>query len=275
MEKITVSVIGSCVTRDTFNRNFVPDYKEYYECISTAWQSSIISLMSKKIELENEFLEGNLNDFHKQSLGNDLAKSYLTEIRNTPPDYILFDVYADLKYGVAKFNEGYVTNNPNNFRNTKAYKEKLFQREMRMVSNKKIYLELWKKSFEDLHRFIQENIPNTKLILNCFKLTNCFLGKDGQIHLFDMRKYPNLDVENQLLDEIYDYLKQEYNITSIDLRTNEYFADERHPFTLTPWHYGKEYYLDMVDELNKISLKDTLLKIQKIRDVINTKCSAL
>ena len=76
MKKITVAVLGSCVTRDVFNTRFNKDYKKYYDCILTQNQSSIISIMSDVLEVDDSKLD-NLNEYDTWNVKTEFTKSVL------------------------------------------------------------------------------------------------------------------------------------------------------------------------------------------------------
>ncbi|GGH76564.1 hypothetical protein JOD43_003796 [Pullulanibacillus pueri] len=258
MSKITFSVIGSCVSRDVFNRKFVPEYKEFYECISTAWQSSIISLMSPKVTLSKDDLElsEEISKHRHNTLMEDLSKEYLEEIKTNQPDYIIIDFYADMRYGVVQIGDRYLTNNPNGFRKTKFFREKKFDNSYRFRKNLNIYRELWEKAFDDLYNYVQEHLPKTKLILNCFRYANSYVNENGELVMFDQERYNYLDADTKLYNELYTYILDKYKLRKIDLRENEYYADGNYAFGLAPWHYERKYHKDYFHTLNQICLRD-------------------
>lgn len=137
--KIKIAVIGSCVTRDLFNSKFINNYKDFYECVSTVWQTSMISFMSEPSTLDDSLIEldGDVTKLQRNTLLRDLDKSYKDEIINKQPDYIIFDLYTDVKYGAIRTKKNtYLTNNPNGFRKTKYFKEQHFEEALNVFKDK-------------------------------------------------------------------------------------------------------------------------------------------
>lgn len=83
----TVGVFGSCVSRDLFNSQIVPNYKTFFQIISYSQRTSIISLMQNNIKFDEKDIIFE-NDYNN-SIRYDLSKCWLSEIANNPPDYIL------------------------------------------------------------------------------------------------------------------------------------------------------------------------------------------
>ncbi|MBM7646032.1 hypothetical protein JOD45_002257 [Scopulibacillus daqui] len=269
MSKITFSVIGSCVSRDVFNRSFVPEYKAFYECISTAWQCSIISLMSPKVNLSEDDLElsEEISKHRHNTLLADLSKEYLNEIKNNQPDYIIVDFYADMRYGIVQSGNCYLTNNPNGFRKTKFFREKRYDNSYRFRADMNIYRPLWEKAFDDFYHFVQDHLPNTKIILNCFRYANSYVNQSGELVMFDQERYSFLDAETKLFNELYEYMLSKYQLRKVDIRENEYYADGSYAFGLAPWHYERKYHKDFFHQLNQICLKDILDADKQTHDI--------
>ncbi|TCP21860.1 hypothetical protein EV207_1392 [Scopulibacillus darangshiensis] len=260
MSKITFSVVGACVSRDVFNRKFVPEYKEFYECISQAWQCSIISLMSPEVKLSEDDLQlsEELSAHRYNTMMRDISKQYLADIKANPPDYIIVDFYADMRYGIVKVGNKYLTNNPNGFRKTKFFRDKKFDAKYRFPTNLKTYRKLWEEAFDKFYHFAQQNLPDTKIILNCFRYANSYVDKNGEVVMFDQDRYKFLDSETKLFNELYDYLLDKYPLYKIDLRENEYYSDSQYAFGLAPWHYERKYHNDFFSGLNLICLRDLM-----------------
>jgi len=87
----TVSVFGSCVTRDNFNSHFNPGYKEYFEVKLSANQTSVIALMSPPIEDEFAPLR-KMSDYDRWNVGSDLTREFLPKLAELRPDYLILDL---------------------------------------------------------------------------------------------------------------------------------------------------------------------------------------
>lgn len=271
MDLINICVMGSCVTRDMFNSRFVADYKDYYNLVSSCYQTSLISIMSNKMELEIIDIEENVKGHQQQVLDKDMKKTYLQEIVKSKPEYIIIDFYADIRYGILKIGENYITNNPNNIKKTSFYKDKKFDYQYTLAKDTEIYFELFKDSFERFYKFMKEKLPNTKLIVHKIRFTDSYIDKDGSIKLFTHSKYNFIDIENRLSNKYYDYIKTNYDLYMIDLSDTEYLAESRHLWGLTPYHYEIKYHNDFMSQLYKICLKDLLSMRKKINNILNNR----
>ena len=55
----TISIIGSCVSRDLFNSKFIPDWKEFFQVKAYYARTTIPSIVSKPMDYDLEVLEKN------------------------------------------------------------------------------------------------------------------------------------------------------------------------------------------------------------------------
>ncbi|MGP5698730.1 DUF6270 domain-containing protein [Glutamicibacter arilaitensis] len=102
---IKVAVIGSCVTRDIFNRTFNPGYKDLFECVALANQVSIVSLMSPPVPVDPEDLDGLEPRVHGEIV-KEFSRHFLTELLETEPDYLLMDFRPDIVFGFVDLDTG-------------------------------------------------------------------------------------------------------------------------------------------------------------------------
>ncbi|PTE32517.1 DUF6270 domain-containing protein, partial [Staphylococcus equorum] len=100
---ITLSIIGSCITRDVFNSKHVTNWKSNYEVLSYQSQITFPSLMSRPIEYDKKHAEyKNMDDFSINQIQTEMNKSILNELIENQPEYILIDFYGDLFFGIVK-----------------------------------------------------------------------------------------------------------------------------------------------------------------------------
>ncbi|MBM7645889.1 hypothetical protein JOD45_002114 [Scopulibacillus daqui] len=257
--KIKVGVIGSCVSRDVFNSKFINNYKDIYECVSTAWQSSIISFVSKSVpEVPKDLNLENIKSRHRQNtVLRDLTKPYRDEMIDIQPDYIIFDLYADVRYGTVKYADSCFTDNPNGLRHTDFYKNTHFDEKINYRVDKNRFFKMLMASLDDLLEWLNNNLPQTKLLLNQFKYTDVYINEANEMEFFSKKKYRFLDKENKIYGELYEIIKQKYpDIDFIRQDINFYTSDGAHAFGVSPWHFSKKYYVDFFSQLNEIVLKD-------------------
>lgn len=265
-----IAVIGSCVTRDMFNENFIPYHKEVFEVVSTAWQTSFASLVAKPIKLSEEDLDtsGKLRDHRWKTLLRDLNKKPLKEIISREPDYIIMDIYADVNYGFVKLRkaseEHFLTNNPNGFRKTKFYESKNFSKTYNIHENAR-FLEFFYKGFDKFYNIVKVQLPNTKLIINGFVEAYGYIGDEKFPMRFSADIQNHVTANNSKYFEIYDEIKRKYpDIDIIDMTKKMYFSDPNHPFGNHPYHMTKDYYNDLFNTLTRHVLKNEIDKKNKI-----------
>ncbi|WLV25214.1 DUF6270 domain-containing protein [Aciduricibacillus chroicocephali] len=255
MKKPRIAVIGCCVTRDLFNRKFVANYKEFYECVSTAWQTSIISFMSNRSNIDEhgkEFVD-EVSDLQRKTVQRDMDKSYREELIAEKPDYIIYDLYTDVKYGIVETQDGYLTDNPNGFRKTRFFTEKLYNRRLNIFKHEE-FMELFNRKFDEFYKWVHKNLPGCRIIVTRFSETYSYMTDKGFPVNFSTKVCGTVARNNKMYDRIYDHLSENYNIDFIDMQKRTYFADYKHPYGNKPWHFTQQYYDDLFSGLNEVML---------------------
>lgn len=258
MKQTKVAVVGACVTRDCFNRTFVPFYRENFECVSTVWQSSFISLVSAPTKIPDNELVGRLNDKQMAYLKEDIEKEHIKKLIGTNPEYIILDLYADTHYGTCQLNDTHVTCNPNGLMKTQYYK---LNKEALSASSLLNSPEQQAKVKQAIYRFIElmgKHLPKAKIVLHLFEFTDAFINKSGESIKFEGPKYAYIDKANALLNRFYDEILSETNLLTLDMRTRYYLGDENHPFGLEPYHFERQYQLDFISKFSLLCHKSTL-----------------
>lgn len=258
MKRIKLGVVGVCVTRDVFNRKYVKDYFEYYECVKTIFQSSIISVMSKPAIIDRELLEHEMTDHHRSVLFEDVEKGGIEKLIKANPEYILIDTYADIRWGLLEVNGSYLTLNASGIRKTKFFKENHYDRKIDIKNNYDEYMNLFKDSFERFYNKLKEELVDTKILLTYSKYANSFINENSEIEMYDIEKFNYIDRENKLWMDLNNYILDNYDVIKIDLTEEEYFGICNHSTGNHPWHFESRYHNDFFHELNKIVLRDLL-----------------
>jgi hypothetical protein len=258
MEKTKVAVVGACVTRDCFNRSFVPFYRDNFECVSTVWQSSFISLVSTPTKVPDEDLTGRLNDKQLAYLKEDIEKQHVRKLVAQKPDYIILDLYADTHYGTCLINGTPVTCNPNSLLKTSFYKlNKDSLAAISLLSNPE-QLPKVKEAFYQFIELMQRSLPNARVVLHLFEFTDAYINTKGESIKFEGPKYAYIEKANALLNKFYDEILSEREIMTVDMRARYYLGDESYPFGLEPYHFERQYQLDFISKFSLLCHKEAL-----------------
>ncbi len=256
LDKVKISIIGSCVSREAFTTVNNPEYKRMYQIGPVAFQTSIVSFLSNQVNEGLIDLPEELSEYKKGVLTTDIYKSAVTQMIEYKPDYLIIDLYADVRYGIVRAGETFITNNPSTLRKTTFYKEK--KHDYHIHSNNKFneYFPIFKKKFAEFMEWKNQNLPNTKIIVNKFRYTKEYM-KNNKLYEFDLSKYPYLEKENENFAIIETYLEETYTeLRFINNLNAEYIGDGNHPYGITPWHLEKAYQENVMHEMNKIALID-------------------
>lgn len=272
MKQIKVAVYGSCATRDNFNTLFNPDYKNFYTCVLTYSQTSLISAMSKPLAYGEEMLEGATNNRYEiDQVRMDWEKKLFSDLKKAQPDYIIMDFFADAHFGCIQLQDGqYITNNRWQLWDTKLYKDlKANNRLKKLTLNDHFdaYMQKWKKAADQFMAFMKEELPNTRVIIHKARNSNDYLDKGNlyfnQTHQAKKQhKWFDPEKNNRQWEQMDDYLIENYDVDVIDLKNKRYPAFRQHKWGFFYLHYVYQYYRDFLLHLNLLMLKNGNLNSQ-------------
>lgn len=258
----TVSVFGSCVTRDNFNSRFNPGYKDYFEVTLSANQGSVIALMSPPIEEELEFTR-DLSDYDRWNVGSDLSRDYLPQVAELQPDYVILDFFGDVHFGVARLPDGrYLTDNRWKTHFTEFYarhREAGSLTILNHIRDPDAYFDLWTEALDRFAAYVSRECPRTVVVVHRGYNTGRVLvpGTPRPLSLRAHAKLSAFDVKgaNAFWARLDDYAIATHGWTSIDLRGLEAPSYDEHPWGPFWVHYTPDYYHRFLAELHKISLR--------------------
>lgn len=261
-----VAVLGSCATRDNFNRRFNPTYRENYECVLAQNQTSIISLMSQPVLDEWQPL-GKMSDYDRWNVATDLTKSFLSDLAEVGPEYLIVDFFADIHFGVLRLSDGrFVTDNRWKIRKTDWYQDLAsagaFSR-VTIFRDTEEYLALWQSAFDRLVSFVDEHTPHTKIVVHRGYNTN-LLQLSDRPRPVKLRKHRpklsklNVPRSNELWRKLDDHAVERASAREIDLTDVRWTTYEDHPWGPFYVHFPPEYNHRFLAELHKIVLADSM-----------------
>lgn len=270
MGKIKIAVIGSCVSRDSFNSLFIKNYKDFYECVFHQNQMSMISLVSQPIPFESSQIDGPLTPHDKRQFETELNKSAYAHLLVNQPDYLILDFYADVLMGVRELANSYITNKRWKFVQTTLYKELKEGNELSIDKNPENYFKLWKESVDSFFKFMNEKLPNCKIVVNQARFTDIY--RDAKTNKFEKinDKINPIDVEfyNKWWAKFDEYVIQHHLVKTITYK-NKYFAVDDHPWGLFHLHFQKEFYEDFTHQLLAIIVSDLKEKFDNLNLIEN------
>lgn len=257
-----VAVLGSCITRDNFNRRFNPTYRDFYRCELTQNQASLISLMSDGFNLpEDQY--GDLNEHEQWTVRTDLDKEVLPKLAELQPDYLILDFFADVHFGILTLPDGrLITNNRWKLPRTDFYRDLKARgevRPLRFTDDRERYLELWQEALERFATFVAENLPDTTVIVHRGHFTDRLKLPDQPtpVSLPDHRKRRRVDVEraNRFWRELDRRAAATFDAEVIDLTDRTYTTFDDHPWGPFYVHYTMDYYHRFLIDLHRIHLR--------------------
>ncbi|MEV7638269.1 DUF6270 domain-containing protein [Pseudarthrobacter enclensis] len=250
-QPIKVAVFGSCVTRDNFNRTFNPGYKDLFDCVALADHVSLVSLMSKPVHVDPSTLNG-LEPRIYNNLLREFSRSYLAELEETQPEYLIVDFWPDLIFGFARLENGAViTNNAWSTMKTSFYnaqKVEVFKINHRTDE----FMAAWTEALSRFMSFLERACPETRVIVHRSRNVGTWIDKTGATHEFS----PWALSMNRHWDAMDDHLSSHFAVDSIDVIHDGLQSFEDHPWGRFPVHYTLNYHALFLARLARIALND-------------------
>lgn len=248
-----MAILGSYVSRCIFNKQFIPNYKHYFQLLSYAHQPSLISIMSKPIPYYYKNMVGKSKSvLDRDHFRQELEKQFLLTLANEQPDILVMDFYAEVMYGVVQVNdESYMVDKDFRFKHYRAYKKLKIGKKFYPRENFDEFFELWKEKINEFNEWARINIPNTKIIVNKARAKKTFLDEnDNEVVRPEKR---DLDEINRLWDTLDQYAINTFGYEGIDYSNDEYYLQEDHVFGNYFVHFDQKYYNLFFSKLKNIA----------------------
>ncbi|MDG6154952.1 DUF6270 domain-containing protein [Lactococcus formosensis] len=267
MDKL--AIFGSCISRDNFNTRFNKNYKEFFEVGVFRNQTSILSIMSEKVNITDNGLK---SDGEKQALNIEAKKDFLYKIHEEQPEYLILDFFADTYYGCIELGEDVFFTNNTKYFHLEQFKE---MKKFTPYNNLDDYMLIWETKTKDFLKEIKEIVPDITIVIVNVKFSDIFA--DGT-SLTDIRKKSNIPVfDIEILNSIYakqiEYVESNFDVESIDLTHKNYLLDKNHPWGSFYVHFEKEFYNDFLAKLLKVHINKLTRESNKIiqKNIENSK----
>lgn len=247
-----VAIFGSCITRDNFNTKFNKNYKDFFEISLFQNQVSMLSIMSNQIDISDTELK---TDHEKWTLNSEAQKNFLNQKALLDSDYLIVDFFADTYFGSIILNDSDFFTNNSKYSSLTMFKEK---KKITPYDNFVEYFRIWKTKTRDFFDLINKLAPDLKIILVNTKFADIFEDKSS---LTEYRKKYNIsvfdvDMLNFIYNNMFKYIRTTHSVEVIDMTTDEYFLDRKHPWGPFYVHYEQDFYHDFFSKLQKIVLTD-------------------
>lgn len=249
--KVKIATIGCCMIRDNFNSKFNPNYKMFFEVVDHQIQSAIPSLMSKptKLVVNKSFIEK--TSYIQNVALKDFDKSFLSNIKQQKPDYVLMDLYSDLKFGLLKTDEGnFVTDNYyfKDFYGVDKYDQ------LKIDDKFDEYFEVWKEAVNRLFSFIRDEV-GAKIILIKGRFIDEFTDGTSLTEYRIQNKIPrqNYIEMNRVWDILESYIIDNFELEILDMTEKNYKLDRNHPWGPYYLHFENKFYNDFLNKLISIT----------------------
>ena len=168
MEREKVAIIGRKTDMDILNKHIISMNKtEYYICFIR--QEAFLSLVSRPVppnrNLHNLAIKNERQE--EETLFNSCIKDAWNLLLACCPDIILLDFFADIMCGVLEVSgKAYITNYGGLYEDNPLFESFQITDEINIQKNYERYLSVWKKSFDRFVEFIENFLPNARIIIN-------------------------------------------------------------------------------------------------------------
>lgn len=243
-----VAVIGSCVTRDNFNSKFNSEYKNRYLCEVLQHQSSIISLTSSPLNLQESSLS-DIDEWSRNHIIRDFRKTIWEELSICKPDIIIFDLFTDARFSCLQINNSVVTLNEWKLMGTSYYKTISNNKKIGFTVNEDDFITKFKLAVIEIKKRLDITCPSSKIILNVAKGAFTYLDS-GEIKTFNQRYVAEINRRWELLDKIFIDVFSPLVIDAYN--KSETIGDAKHPWGLGYVHYHVKFYNDFIRILDEI-----------------------
>ena len=255
---VKVAVLGTCFSRNAFNSSdyFNPDYKKMFNCVFTQFHSSLISLVSEKVNFDLNVLN-DISENDLEFVKVDFEKTFFSKLRQANADYIIIDLYPDACKSVLELGDNQYVTGSYMIERSKAIK-KLPITNIIDHSRNDEYFELWKNAANIFVSELKRIIPEERIILTRGRFTPVYYDENRDIKYF--RDLELIKRNNYFWDRLDNYFIHIMpNIKTIDLTDTNYIGDTNYPFGRSFSHYQSEYYKEYLNRLTKLIFQDNLI----------------
>lgn len=251
---VSIGRFASCTSRDGFRSAYNPGYKNNFKIDFDIARCSLVSLFEQPYEINDEELIIEPltpeNIARTQGIKDDFHKVFFKKMSDNDIDYLIIDEYFEVLFGLIQIEDTFITNNTWDLPHTEFYKKLDDKKIITLENNFEEYIDLWKSSCDKFFKYMGQNFPNVKIILNKIKIVDKYMKTDGSIYIDEQGKN-KAEIFNPLIKILEDYIEHNFDLFVIDC-TDGVVGDENHIWGKGEVHYNKEYYEKFYREMLKI-----------------------
>jgi len=237
-----VVILGSCVTRDLFQ---LPSVSSKFSIKNYYARSSLQSIFSSKRTIDKNDLDLK-SEFQKNKVLEDFLCLFKAEDLSLV-DFVIID-FIDERFKLVEFLDGSKVTLSTEL-SASGYLDRFSRQEdFNIVEND---LNEWKKACRLFVNFISESDAVDKIILHQAYWKKSYVTNSGCIEKFSDIEQTEIEKQNMILEERYEYLKSLVPNIRVIL-VDKYMADKSHVWGLAPYHYEEDYYLEVAKLLLNI-----------------------
>jgi hypothetical protein len=233
-----ISVMGSCVTRDGVE--FLEDKK--IGLTNYIARSSLVSIVADPLNIAEAEIALD-SKFQRQMVEYDLNKRAIAALLNDDSEFLIIDM-IDERFDLLKCKNSYITYS-NEFSNSGLRDKLKFSR-----VNKEDKMQLWKESVKIFINRISEKYHPERIIVNKVYYSSEYITLENQVKKFSNQS--EIDEKNSFLNEMYEYIKEHFPGVSFIEYEGVYYADEKHKWGLSPFHFEERLYKDFCENLTAL-----------------------
>ena len=260
--KKTIALMGSCLVKDPFTTFFNKDYKEFYDVKILDQKHSIISLLQKKVPIDETLLDiypkNPANNFQSRCLKEDFNKSFIDRMIKEQVDYLIMDIFFGIGHGILYF-DGNIITNDGNMQKTQFYENLSDFKVLSLIDNPNEYFKIWKKYCDEFFNFLEIHCPNTKVILAQSWVETKVLKDDGTIYVDDIF-IQRSNTHNPLYEKLENYILENFDVYFLDIDKDNLICNENHVWGKFYVHYTDDYYVRFYEKVGEIIKYDELRK---------------
>lgn len=248
---VKVAVFGSCVTRDVFNRRFVPDYQDLFDCVALSNQVSLMSIVDDPLAVPDDALQ-EIDERARRDVRDELGRVFLAQLATLQPDYLIIDLFADVHFGAATIDPGVVvTRNRWKTVKTDFYTTR---RRSELAPDSPQYFARWALAADRFFELVAAATPRTKVVLHEARNVTRWRTADGGLETFG--NAAALEAMNTRWRAMDAYLKERHADHSISIFTPDRVSSQTHPWGPFAVHYELDYHTTFAFKLARIALMD-------------------